>query len=532
MPLSRPVPAAPGEALFAGPVGRPEDYELLAQLHWGGEGVVWRARRTGEASSSTYFALKQLVPPSGRTAGEWPDDRSVERWRAQVSYLRGIDHPHLVACRDLFAGWPPHPRGDYIGDPPKELLTWYVVMGWVEGQTLHELVRSGMATFEDRARCLVEVARAVEHLHSGASTSGVILLHRDVKPGNVVVTPEGSAVLVDFGLLRAEGPEMTEPPAWTVPYVAPEVLEDPTRTSRASDVWALAATAFFAFTGQTPSASRPGWVRQCLIEHISGRVARPEAVAEAVLSVLDEQEPANRPSAGDWAQHLESATAGQGIGPGRPMPASASGTGGTLLPVGSPEPPPAAGQYSRRPRPPARRWAAVAAAAVVVAGGTAAGAVFSGQAPPSTALWVPIWESTQNAPAGCSGPLSPGYSLSQEMDQVSIGCGWNAAGAVLYVWLHSGAGLKYTFKVPAGRSERLIYRIPTGGFLNNASAVVSVDGTPSGTVSPRRTAFRTTALSGLDLWTSHRLRPGWHTWTIISKGNAVNFYGLWVETIG
>ena len=524
--------AAPGEALFAGPVGRPEDYELLAQWHWGGEGVVWRARRTGEASGSTYFALKQLLPPSGRTAAEWPDEHSVERWREQVAYLRGVEHPHLVACRDLFAGWPPHPRGDYGGPPPKELLTWYMVMAWVEGQTLHELVRSGMATFEDRARCLVEVAQAVDYLHSGASTSGVVLLHRDVKPGNVVVTSGGSAVLVDFGLLRAEGPDMTEPPAWTVPYVAPEVLEDPTRTSRASDVWALAATAFFAFTGQTPSASRPDWMRQCLVEHISGRVVHPEAVAEVVTSVLEEHDPDRRPSAGEWAGRLESATDSQGASPKWAVPALASGTGSTLLSGESPEPPLAAGQLPAGRRPPARRWAAVAAAAVIAAGGTATGIILSGQAPPSTALWVPIWKSTQSAPAGCSGPLTPGYSLSEKMDQVRIGCGWNAAGAVLYVWLHSGAGIKYTFKVPAGRSERLIYRIPSGGFLNNATAVVSIDGTPAGTVSPRRTAFRTTALSHLDLWTSRRLRPGWHTWAIISNGNAVNFYGLWVETIG
>jgi hypothetical protein len=389
-----------------------------------------------------------------------------------------------------------------------------------------------MATFEDRLRCLVEVAQAVEHLHSGTSNSGVVLLHRDIKPGNVVVTPEGSAVLVDFGLLRAEGPDMTEPPAWTVPYVAPEVLEDPTRTSRASDVWALAATALFAFTGKTPSASRPGWMRQCLVEHITGRVACPEAVAEAVLSVLEEHEPGRRPSAGEWAERLGSAVESQALGPDWAMPTLAGGTAGTLLGGERPGLPPAASQLPRRPRRTARRWAAVVAVAAVTAGGTTAGFLLSAQAPPTTALWVPIWNSTQSAPAGCSGPLTPGYSLSEKMDQVRVGCGWNGAGAVLYVWLHSGAGVKYTFKVPAGRSEKLIYRIPSGGFLNNATAVVTLDGTPAGTVAPQRTAFRMTALSHVDLWTSRRLSPGLHTLAIVSKGNAVNFYGFWVVTFG
>ena len=135
----------------------------MARWHWGGEGVVWRARRTGGASGSEYFAIKQLVSPSGRTAAEWPDEHSVERWREQVGFFRGVGHAHLVACRGLFAGWPPHPEGDYEGppprDPPRELLTWYVVMAWVEGHTLHELVRSGMATFEDRARCLLGASR-------------------------------------------------------------------------------------------------------------------------------------------------------------------------------------------------------------------------------------------------------------------------------------------------------------------------------------------------------------------------------------
>jgi serine/threonine protein kinase len=293
-----------GRHLVSGSIEHPDEYELIGQGHKGGEGVVFRARYQGNLPRPVTFAVKQLLAPPGLTPADWPDERLVERWKEQLKLLHLVHHDHLVGYRELFYGWPPHPEGSCHGVPPAELGTWYLVMDWVEGSSLHELVRREEGTLLERLGYIAQLASAVEYLHSGSDTAGMTLLHRDIKPGNAIVHPVRGAVLVDCGLLRVEEPTPTELPAWTGPYLAPEVHADKSRTSRSSDVWALAATAFFSLTGEQPSPFDPTLMRSQINDNPTGLLSNPPAVAEAIMSVLD-RPPGQRPkSPVVWTRQL------------------------------------------------------------------------------------------------------------------------------------------------------------------------------------------------------------------------------------
>jgi serine/threonine protein kinase len=291
----------PSETLYVGSIDRPDEFELVSVGHKGGEGLVFRARYQGSLPRPVVFAVKQLIAPPGGTATTWPEERVVERWREQLKLLRLLHHPHLVGYRELIGGWPPHPAGTCSGEPPVELRTWYLVMEWVEGPSLHELVRAGGSDIAERMVYVAQVAEAIEYLHSGIDTAGMALLHRDVKPGNVIVNAERGAVLVDYGLMRVEEPTLTELPAWTGPYLAPEVHADKTRTSRASDLWAVAGTAFFAVTGRQPSPFDAPGMRRELADHLAGAVADVNGLVSSLMEVLD-RTPDDRPkSPAVWA---------------------------------------------------------------------------------------------------------------------------------------------------------------------------------------------------------------------------------------
>ncbi|HYR62855.1 MAG TPA: PASTA domain-containing protein [Actinomycetota bacterium] len=314
-PLPPPTAMAqPPADQFAGPLDRPDDYQLLELAQRGGEGLVWRASYRQDLPAPVEFALKQLVPPPGTAAPEWPPAAVVAGWNSQLKLAHLLQHPHMSSYQELFSGWPPHPEGAAGGELPETLRTWYLVMAWVEGPTLHELVSAGELPFTRRLECLVQLGEAVDYLHSGADTAGMALLHRDIKPGNVIVHPTRGAVLVDFGLAAVEASPGADLPAWTAAYLAPEAQADRSATSRASDVWAVAATGFFALTGDHPRPLEPEWMRRRLVENLAGRVDDPAAVAEIVMAALQADVPGRPPSAAGWARRLADAAGGTSVG--------------------------------------------------------------------------------------------------------------------------------------------------------------------------------------------------------------------------
>jgi len=199
-------------------------YTLDRQIGRGGMGAVWLA--TDRVLGRTV-ALKRLGFAPGAAA---PDVLRAER---EARLAARLQHPHVVAVFDVAED-----RGEH-----------WLVMEYVDGQTLGELVRSGGPLPPDRTAAIL--SQAAEGL---AAAHAVGIVHRDVKPSNILLSRDGVAKISDFGIARGDQDSsltstnlVTGSPA----YLAPEVASGRTATP-AADVWALGATAFHALTGRPP----------------------------------------------------------------------------------------------------------------------------------------------------------------------------------------------------------------------------------------------------------------------------------------
>jgi serine/threonine protein kinase len=157
----------------------------------------------------------------------------LERAEREARLAARLNHPHVVAVFDLVVEGDDH----------------WLVMEYVEGRTLAELVRQDGALTPDQAAPLLR--QAADAL-AAAHDSGIV--HRDVKPSNILVTAEGQVKLSDFGIARAEADaSLTQTGLVTgsPSYLAPEVASGQLATA-AADVWSLGATAFHALAGRPP----------------------------------------------------------------------------------------------------------------------------------------------------------------------------------------------------------------------------------------------------------------------------------------
>ncbi|MFE6508310.1 serine/threonine-protein kinase [Nocardioides sp. NPDC057767] len=195
-------------------------YRLERELGRGAMGAVWLA--TDDVLGRSV-ALKQLVALDGVS------DAAVER---EARLAARLVHPNVVAVFDLV-------RDD---DKP------WLVMEYVEGKTLAHMVRDdGALPVEDAARLIGQIASALRAAH------GAGIVHRDVKPANIVVGRADRAKLTDFGIARGVDSQTTQTGQVTgsPAYLAPEIATGG-RASPASDMWSLGATLFQALTGEPP----------------------------------------------------------------------------------------------------------------------------------------------------------------------------------------------------------------------------------------------------------------------------------------
>jgi serine/threonine-protein kinase len=200
-------------------------YEVLGELGRGGMGVVYRARQAGLERD---VALKMV-----RWGGQ-ASDQEVARFRIEAEAVARLRHPHVVQV---------HAFGEHEGQP-------YYVMELLAG-SLSARLRGGPLPVREAAELARQVALAVAAAHRAK------VLHRDLKPGNVLLDAEGRVRVADFGLAklldRDAGQTASETMLGTPAYMAPEQAGGRTReVGPAADVWAVGAILYECLTGQPP----------------------------------------------------------------------------------------------------------------------------------------------------------------------------------------------------------------------------------------------------------------------------------------
>ncbi|MEV6350403.1 serine/threonine protein kinase [Actinoplanes sp. NPDC051851] len=268
-----------------------ERYRLVGQLGQGGMGRVWAAR---DELLGRDVAVKELVPPPGIPASERADLR--ERAIREARAIARLDHPNVVRVFDVVF---------YDSDP-------WIVMELVPSRSLFDTVRDeGPMPPDQVARIGLGVLAALGAAHRAG------LLHRDVKPGNVLLADDGRVVLTDFGLATASGDAgMTSTGVilGSPQYLAPERALDG-EMGPATDLWSLGATLYAAVEG------RPPYVRSSPMATLAALATElpdpPERAGELrhVLAALLQRDPSRRADAETARRLLVAATA-----PGTPPP--------------------------------------------------------------------------------------------------------------------------------------------------------------------------------------------------------------------
>jgi hypothetical protein len=200
-------------------------YEIADEIGRGGFSIVYRAR---DGRIGADVAIKLLVPPPAAAR------LARERLRREVQVVRQLSHPNIVAVYDV------------VDDGP-----WsFVVMEYVPGPDLAVRVRQrGPVDPEAVARLGRDITAALAAAHRRG------ILHRDVKPQNILLAPDGRARLTDFGSARLAGQEtvtQTGGLVGTADYAAPEQLAGGRGDARA-DEYALGVTLYYALTGELPA---------------------------------------------------------------------------------------------------------------------------------------------------------------------------------------------------------------------------------------------------------------------------------------
>jgi serine/threonine protein kinase/tetratricopeptide (TPR) repeat protein len=214
------------------------DYELLEQIGRGGQGVVFRAR---QKSLNRTVALKVIG------LGQWATKAHLKRFRLEAEAAAKLEHPGIV---------PIHEVGERDG-------SCYFSMKFVEGGQLDEVVRSATADSSCGERASMSIRQAVELIAKVARTVHYAhehgILHRDIKPGNILLDAKGEPHLTDFGLARLLETESsvthTLDVLGTPSYMAPEqAVGNNAAVSSATDVYGLGAVLYQLLTGHPPFA--------------------------------------------------------------------------------------------------------------------------------------------------------------------------------------------------------------------------------------------------------------------------------------
>ncbi len=273
-------------------------YELLEPIGRGGMGEVWKAH---DRRLRRFVAVKGLLDRNAMTAGT--QAAAMQRARREAEAIAKIEHPNVVTVHDQVE---------------TDNQVW-IVMKLLEARSLADLLRSERVLAIPRAADIgLQILQGLRAVHAAS------VVHRDVKPANVLVREDGTAILVDFGIATFEGAaQVTRSGSviGTPPYLAPELFApgSPGPTP-ASDLWALGVTLYEMAEGEAPFAGGEVWEVQENIRQSPDPVLRYAGPLAPVIQGLLFPDPRERLDAATAEAMLREVL-------GAPLARNATGTG-------------------------------------------------------------------------------------------------------------------------------------------------------------------------------------------------------------
>lgn len=204
-------------------------YRVIRLLGRGGMGCVWLAEHL---VLGRLVALKML-------RGDWlQKPNAMERFDREIRAAAKFSHPNVATVHDA----------ERIGD------SHFLVMEYVQGETLEQIVSRGPLSVGDACRAIRDAAAGLAHAHEAR------LIHRDVKPGNMIRATSGEVKILDFGLVVSTGDTSSltgqNLVMGTPDYISPEQAEDPRQADERSDIYSLGCTFYHLLAGQVPYPDR------------------------------------------------------------------------------------------------------------------------------------------------------------------------------------------------------------------------------------------------------------------------------------
>jgi len=264
-----------------------ERYEILQTLGQGGMGVVYLAR---QKKLDRLVAIKAISP----YLAQEPEIR--ERFAAEASVLARLSHPNIVTLYD------------YIEEPD----ALYLVMEYVEGKPLSEILKAGPLPLESIRKYFTQILDAFAYAHS----KGVI--HRDIKPSNIIITSQGQVKILDFGVAKILSSDHSQTRTGmrlgTLMYMSPEQVKGEKTLDARSDIYSLGVVLFEMLTGKPPYDPELGEfeislriVREPLFDLSHPPANIPQKILELILHATEKNPEHRFSSCAEFREALEGA---------------------------------------------------------------------------------------------------------------------------------------------------------------------------------------------------------------------------------
>ena len=286
-----PMPALPAPENPPGPHNNAQEtllgatvshYAILEELGAGGMGVVFRA----EDTRLDRIAALKFLPSHLQT-----DEQAAARFIQEAKAASALDHPNICTIYD-------------IGETDEGQI--FIAMAHYDGQTLKQKIKRGPLPLDEALDTAMQIARGLAKAHTKD------IVHRDVKPANVIITDDGVVKILDFGLAKMADVQMTKTGTrmGTVAYMSPEQARGD-KVDHRTDVWSLGVVLYEMFTGERPF---PGNYDQAIIYSLLNEEPTPltqinpelpEEVEHLVTMCLEKERDLRYPSIADLLADLE-----------------------------------------------------------------------------------------------------------------------------------------------------------------------------------------------------------------------------------